>query len=733
MVLFEIRSPQFAGPLPERQWPLSIALVLTISLAVALSATARAEFERSLKGAVFDSVSGTPVQDALVRVVGTTFSSRTGPSGAFEIVSVPIGVWSLQVDRYGYRPVVTPAVEVIEGFERHIRISLTPEPIVLSSSTVEGNFDRTEACAGTRRYSREQIQQAGHRTLADALAAIPGVRVYGNSESPGGTRVSVGGASPERVAVLLDGLPLATGSDGQVNLDMIPLAAVGAIEISPGSQSAASGDAAIGGTVNLRTHGNAPAGHYTAAFSGGSFGTYRGTLNAERKLWTHAAELVVETSGRSNRFTYSDGDTTAVRNGVGINAWRGFLGLAPVGNTALRASGFIYNSRIGAPGALEQLSPGATNRNARQRAQFSWDWLRHSSVSASTAAWFETGDDRLRSTKPVKNDTESLERFFGVRLNGGLTRPDASGQAEIEVRSRRLDGKDHQRPQQSFGVRDRPEFSLRLAARKNADIRRLIVSMALTAAVDGDNRFAPVYSPRIDLGCWNLGGFHGRVGWGRSFRRPTLTSLFWKADAFAVGNPDLRPERASEWDAAAGFRHAGLSLESRYFERRVRDIISWERDFTGKYKPANVARAFMVGREDQLSLALFRNQLALAYTHVFNGAYDQSGELNHDGMVLVMSPRHTHDLSADGAIGRFSGRLSGRWVSSRELRRDNTGGKRLPPYRLFDGFARVRLHRAGPAVQLGIRVENITNERVDLLERFPSPGRSWFVETIISL
>jgi outer membrane cobalamin receptor len=350
-----------------------------------------------------------------------------------------------------------------------------------------------------------------------------------------------------------------------------------------------------------------------------------------------------------------------------------------------------------------------------------------------SALWFELGDDRLRSTKPFKNDTESLERFLGARLTGMLALPGAAGHAELEFRSRHLEGKDRVRPAQAFGFHDRREFSLRTALKRTVTIGRSLLSVSFTGAVDGDDRYAPVYSPRIDAGCWNLRGFHGRLGWGRSFLRPTLTSLFWKADAFAVGNPDLRPERASEWDAAAGFRHAGLSLESRYFERRVRDIISWERDFTGKYKPKNVARAFIVGREDQLSLAFLRNHLAFAYTHVFNGAYDQSGEINHDGMVLVMSPRHTHDMSADGAVGRFSGRLSGRWVSSRELLRDNTGSKRLPPYRLFDGFARVRLHRPSPAVQLGIRVENITNERVDLLERFPSPGRSWFVETIFSL
>jgi outer membrane receptor protein involved in Fe transport len=711
----------------------SVALLLSVSLAAVLTATARAESQRSIIGIVFDSTSGTPVQDALVRITGTAFSARTGPAGDFEIISVPAGSWRLQVDRYGYHPITPQIIEVIEGFERHVRIGLAPDPIILAPSVVEESSVVAAPATGVRRYSRRQIQQAGHHTLAEALAAIPGVRVYGGSETPGGTRVSVGGASPERVAVLLDGLPLASGSDGTVNLDIIPLAAIKAIEVTPGSQSAGSGDAAIGGSVNLRTQQNALAGHQDLGISAGSFGLYRGTLNSGLRLGRYAAEAVLETSGRGNHFTYPDGDSIAVRNGVGAEAWRGFLGISPAGTPSVSASGFFYRSTVGAPGALEQLYPGATNQNERLRAQCSWDWLRRASLSVGTALWLEQGDDRLRSTKPIMNDAESLERFLGARLNTALTLPACGGLMEIEVRSRRLEGKDHQRPDKSFGIRDRLEYSLRSTAKRVVSIRRAAASLTLSAALDGDNRFAPVCSPRIDLGCWNVHGLHGRVGWGRSFRRPTLTSLFWKADAFAVGNPDLQPERASEWDVAAGLRRAGCSLESRYFERRIRDIISWERDFMGRFKPKNVARAFIVGREDQLSLALFRNQLTLAYTHVFTGAYDQSGELNHDGMVLVMSPRHTHDLSADAAIGRFSGRFSGRWVSSRELRRDNRGGKQLAPYKLFDGFIRLAIRRANPSMQFGVRVDNITNERVDLLERYPSPGRTWLIETVFTL
>ncbi len=706
-------------------------LVLALTLATCNSPV-QAESERSISGVVLDSLLGLPVQDALVRLTGSAFTASTNSAGRFEFLSIPAGPWTVEVTRYGYAPSAPQAVEVVEGFERHLRIDLAPKPIALGNSLVVRSLNSSPAPTGVRTYDFRQIQRAGHRTVADALDAIPGVRVYGSSETPGGTRVSVGGAAPERVAVLLDGVPLASGSSGAVDLDAVPLSAVTSIEVSPGSRSAGSGDAAIGGSVNLLTSSASRLVRQDFELSTGSFGTYRGMANSGFNLGANHIEGVLETNGRGHQFSYPDGDSTVKRQGVQARSWRGFAGFSNAGHRWPRVSAFVYNSTVGIPGALEQLQPGATARNQRLRAQGSWPWLQGRHVSAEGALWYESGEDHVRSLETrIKTDSDWRERFIGARQKVGLSLGAANFGGEFELRSRRMEGTDRV-PSQSFGVHEQTEFSLRASAKGTSGVPGGVVSLTLMGAADGDQRSTPVYSPRADIEYAHRAGVYSRAGWGRSFRRPPLTSLFWKSDAFVAGNPNLKPERAVEWDLAAGVHRGGFILESRYFERSLRDIISWERDAMGRYQPRNVSRAVTLGREDHAILELWHSSLTLSYSHIFTAATDRSGEVNHDGMELVMSPRHTHDLSADYYVGRMSGRLSGRWVSSRELRRDNVSGKVLPPYRLFDAYARIAVRRLAPSLTLGIRINNITNERVDLLERYPSPGRALSVETVIS-
>jgi len=150
---------------------------------------------------------------------------------------------------------------------------------------------------------------------------------------------------------------------------VIPLAAVKTIEVSPGSRSAGSGDAAIGGVVNLLTNSATLNAHQDLSVSRGSFKSYRVTATSGLNLGRQPVESVLESSGRGDHFAYPDADTTALRRGVQARAWRAFVGLAPGEQSALRASGFVYNATVGIPGALEQLQPGATSHNARHRAK----------------------------------------------------------------------------------------------------------------------------------------------------------------------------------------------------------------------------------------------------------------------------------------------------------------------------------------------------------------------------
>jgi len=143
-----------------------------------------AESERAISGVVYDSATGVPIQDAIVRVAGTAFSAHTNAAGIFVISAVPAGSWNLQVTRYGYHPSAGWPVDVVEGFERHVRIDLTPNPILLSPTVVEHSRETNAAPNGTRTYYIRQIQEAGHRTIGRHSRRFPASASMGIPSHP---------------------------------------------------------------------------------------------------------------------------------------------------------------------------------------------------------------------------------------------------------------------------------------------------------------------------------------------------------------------------------------------------------------------------------------------------------------------------------------------------------------------------------------------------------------------
>jgi outer membrane receptor protein involved in Fe transport len=708
---------------------LAVIAASTFLAALALTLTTTpAQASQTIVGSVYDSTTGSPVEGADVRLVGTGYTTVTAANGRFVLTGVPEGRWWLAVRRVGYRPAAATPLNIYEGYDRRHHILLTPEPIVLPPQRVTGLSHPADEAAAVRRYSREQTQQAGHRNVAEALDAIPGVRVTGSSDTPGGTRVSVGGEEPKRVAVLLDGLPLAAGADGAVSLDPIPLSAVNAIEVRSGSQSASAGDGAVGGVVNLVTRNVAREPGYALDMHGGSFGRYQGAATAHTTFGSLSGRAIYEHTGRGVAFAYPDADTSATRAGVRADRYRAFLGLSSLNTDNWTTSAFAFGENAGVPGALEQLTPGATNErdHVRIQSQYRMDLP---VVRGEAALWYESSRERYHSPQYFITDSEFRERFFGGRIRTSATTTWSRFALEFEARRRRLEGHDGIRPDSSFGVHHRNEAAMRGMAGVRQSLFGLDGALTSSVALDADDLSKPVASPRIDAAIGTRFGFSVRAGWGRSFRRPALTSLFWKSDVFASGNPDLRPERASEWDAGVRWARGPLTLETRYYDRRVMDIIVWERDFTGKYKPQNIPSTSALGREDHVGLRVFGESIALDYNHVFNDARDRSGEINHDGYVLVLTPRHTHDLEVNLTHGRWSGRLRGRWVSLRYTRRMNDRGKVLPPYRCFDAFVRLVLKRSHPNLTASLHLDNITDERIELLERYPLPGRGFSLAT----
>jgi outer membrane receptor protein involved in Fe transport len=267
-------------------------------------------------------------------------------------------------------------------------------------------------------------------TVAGALELVPGMVVLHSDALGDAPRLAIrgfyGGGETEYVTVLLDGVPLTGLATGQVNWDLVPLAALDAIEIVRGGSSAAYGDAAIGGVVNLITR-PAPGARAREAWrvEGGELGTIRAGVASGGNVGGHAGSLFAN-------LRQSDGYRAHEHHRAGTIG--GSLELLHGERGSLAISALEHARRFDDPGPLTEAELSASRTAASPLFRFdnTSEHVHRLTLDGSRRVWgasrvsgYLTGErattDALRTTPLSADFADAQARALGIsRLIGSL-------------------------------------------------------------------------------------------------------------------------------------------------------------------------------------------------------------------------------------------------------------------------------------------------------------------------
>ena len=155
--------------------------------------------------------------------------------------------------------------------------------------------------------------------LAEHLGRTVGVQVRRMGSHGDFASLLIRGSSASQVTILLDGIPLAFGRGGLVDLSLFPLLALGRVEIFRGYVPAEFGAEGMGGAVNL-VPGRAGPHAVTRILTGlGSYGFVQlgAARSARHRNWQYALNASLQGARSDYRF-YSDNDTPYE---TGDDAW----------------------------------------------------------------------------------------------------------------------------------------------------------------------------------------------------------------------------------------------------------------------------------------------------------------------------------------------------------------------------------------------------------------------------
>ena len=585
----------------------------------------------------------------------------------------------------------------------------------------------SEAPAAASVLTSDDIRAHGWRTLADALASLPGLyttddRSYSYLGARGFLRP---GDYNSRFVLLIDGArtndavydQAMLGNEGLVDMDMVQR-----VEFIPGAGSAMAGSNALFGVINVVTRdGNALAGP-RVALAAGSHG--------ERRLRTshgwhgqQGADLLLAASVLTRdgdtlyypEFDAPDTHKGIARGGDGEQA-RQFLFKAGYGGFTLSAN-HVHRSK-GTPTASFGTVFGAPNRtmDTHSVARLAYTRSLAPGLALSAQALWGKADYLGHYYYPgdagrglLDNVDGAHARWSGLNLHATLTRLPGHKillGADLEHDARR----------DLFNYNARP-YALLLDERRSADKRGVFVEdeMRLGERVlvnaslrhDRHSTGARSTSPRVALLYRAAPGSTAKLIYGTAFRVPNAYEMYYhvEEEGGQLPNPDLAPERIHTLEAvfeqaygASG--HARLSL----FTYRMRDLISQQQDeASGLLIFRNLDRAEAHGLEasaEQVSASTARLRASYTWQRAVDGA----------GQVLRASPRHL--LKFNGVLPLFGdggdarARLGGEFqcLSARLAERGRVGGYCVANLTLSSS-------RLLPGAELSLSAYNLSGRR----------------------
>ncbi len=599
----------------------------------------------------------------------------------------------------------------------------TPPPQIIRVVTSDRTGEAlSRAVRTTFVVTKAEMAREGLRTVADALAQVPGIQLQSYGAFGAGTSISIRGSSSSQVLVLVDGLPAAGAQTGSLDLQNFSTSGLDRIEVVEGGGSTLYGSSAIGGVVNIITTNK---GQYGALASLASFGT--SVLRVDTPYvsigQTYALNDYALPGGTTRQNAQARQNTLLLHDARSIGA----LDVA--------ASYDLSNTEEGVPGELTAFSPTTTLNEVNQDARIAFT---HRLRRAQTS--LDLGASRL-------NATDTCDTAVDVNCPNSYVTPLPStfsslfGESRLALALRNVNGDERYRliygfdASRAFGIlQDGVDPIVTKPASQTA-----IYGQSQWFARNGDSWYIGArgesdsgngsLSPSAGLSASLAPTLRLKLNASTAFRAPNLEELYFPN----ASNPNLVPEHTRNADATIvdSALLGGTSLG--WFTTSGSNLIVFD---LATFMPQNIGHASIAGLTFSTKTTPFNGVVtSLDVTNLYR-AQDLQNNTRLDGRGPVFSARLALTYTAPR-----SSHIDGFGISATTQGARGYVDPTAPLYDQPAAYTRIDAYlgyRITPHIILAVRGYNLGNDRYaefgsfsptsEAYDLYPMPGRSFGLE-----
>lgn len=571
------------------------------------------------------------------------------------------------------------------------------DAVLIQENRLEIPFQRSSRNISV--IHRKALETTPARSLQEILAFTPGVDV--RQRGVGGVQADIGirGGSFEQTLMMVNGIKLSDPQTGHHMMNIpVPLSGIDRVDILKGPASRIYGQNAYTGAINIITSLPETKG-FQAGLYGGDFGMQGGNIQVALPLGTFKQSLGVSHDASNGHWYNSDYKVTNVfyEGGKSLGEFQEIKTMIAFTDRTFGANGF-YTSAF--PDQWESIQTYLTALSHTLDRDKLWINTR--------AYWRRNMDEfRLRREEPAFFQNIHTTDVLALELNGRYTSTAGTSGFGVEGRTEQIDSN-------NLGERERNLLGVfaehRVNFLENGDFRAGVYSNYYS-------EYGWRHFPGAEVGYQFTEALrlYGNVG--VSFRIPTYTDLYYVGPT-NIGNADLEPEKAINYEGGVKIRTGRFQSEIVYFNRHTNNLIEWARaDESQPWQPQNFNEVTFQGVEAAVTYRLKStkesislDEINLSYNFIDANIVEREGQ---ETRYALNALRHQ-------VIGGIQASYHKDWeltVKSRYIER-----MKLDPYFLLD--ARLDFNRLKT---LGYFAEcsNITNADYIEAGTVQMPGR-WF-------